>query len=585
MKRTGPIHLTDAYKQATDDQDKVLPPEQTVARVKRKLAALRMDILERTVRIDNGRLDIPVYISTCGHDARAVIGTTKQMGKGATPIQAEASAVMELVERFSFFSFYKNRAHTRLATRAQIGNQAIAFEQIAASVHDDCADREVSRQFFESLPLHWTGAWNLTRQREVLVPIDWFYAINAFNGPSAGNCVEEALSQGICEIVERHVSSLISRQRLSTPRIDPDTATDRLVQEMLAKYSAAGILVFITDFTQQLGIPSVGALAYDPATFPARSEIVWTAGTTPSPEKALSRALSEVAQLAGDFNSSANYVASGLPKFSRLEEADYVINAPGPIALADLPDISSANIRAEVEGCIQALSERGFDVLVVDTMHPGLGVPAFYTIVPGAHFRERAVETSVAMFAAKITLANVDPDEAIKRLTAMDRMLPGKYFIQFYLGNGHLSRHDHAAALAHLTRALELSPTEQDAPSIYAYMGVCYKEMADYASALAVLAKGNAIDSERTDIHNLMGFCHFMRKEHEAAIQCFEKVIALDPGSAIDYANIASNYRDMGRSEAAVRYYRLALDLDPGIEFARDNLARLTGDAPGDGGP
>jgi ribosomal protein S12 methylthiotransferase accessory factor YcaO len=38
--------------------------------------------------------------------------------------------------------------------------------------------------------------------------------INEFNGPSAGNCVEEALSQGICELVERHVSSLISTNNL-----------------------------------------------------------------------------------------------------------------------------------------------------------------------------------------------------------------------------------------------------------------------------------------------------------------------------------------------------------------------------------
>jgi hypothetical protein len=33
----------------------------------------------------------------------------------------------------------------------------------------------------------------------------------------------------------------------------------------------------------------------------------------------------------------------------------------------------------------------------------------------------------------------------------------------------------------------------------------------------------------------------------------------------------------MGKKDAAVRYYRLALELDPSIDFARDNLARLTG--------
>ena len=577
MKRTGPIRLKDAIKQVTDDQDKICPPEETVAAVKQRMQSMELNILEKTVRIDNGRLDIPVFFSTCGHDARKVIGTRKQMGKGATPAQAEASAVMELAERFSFFSFYKNQNHTRLGTYDQFRDEAIAFDQIAKSVHDESDDLEVARQIFESLPMRWTGAWNLTREKEVLVPINWFYAINAFNGPSAGNCTEEALSQGICEIVERHVSSLICRQHLAAPRIDPESATDRLVKKMLDKYARAGIQLVISDFSQDMGIPSVGVLAWDPSTFPAKSEIVWTAGTTPSPEKALSRALTEVAQLAGDFNSGSNYEASGLPKFTNLEEAGYVIQAPGPIPLKDLPDISAANIRVEVDACIQALSQRDYEVLVIDTRHPQLDVPAFYTIVPGAHFRERAVGTSVAMFAAKITMESFKTDEAIQRITAMEQLLPGKYFIQFYLGNCHLERGDAHQALTHFTRALDQNPAQQDIPSIYSYMGVCYKDMGDYDNALAVLSKGEALDRERTDIYNLMGFCHFMRKEHQAAIACFEKVIELDPSSAIDYANIASNYRDMGKSDEAVHFYRLALDLDPSIEFARDNLERLTG--------
>ncbi|BBO80134.1 hypothetical protein DSCO28_07000 [Desulfosarcina ovata subsp. sediminis] len=580
MKRTGPITLTDAIKEATDDQDKIWLPEKTVAMVKARMQQLDLNILESTSRIDNGRLDIPVFFSTCGHDAREIIGTRKQMGKGATPSQAEASAVMELAERFSFFSFYKNESHTRLGTVEQFGDDAIGFDQIAKSVHDESADLDAAETIFKSLPLRWTGAWSLTREREVLIPLDWFYAINAFNGPSAGNCIPEALSQGICEIVERHVSSVISRQRLATPRIDPATATDRCVREMLDKYTKAGIQLHITDFSLEMGIPSVGVLAVDPATFPAKSEIVWTAGTTPSPEKALSRALTEVAQLAGDFNSGSNYVASGLPKFTRLADADYVINAPGPIPLSELPDISHDNIRREVESCIQALAQRDFEVLVVDTTHPQLAIPAFYTIVPGAHFRERATGTSVAMFAAKLTMERFAPDTAIKRLTEMEQGLPGKYFIQFYLGHCHLERNDPTLALEHFSQALDRSPTDQDRPSIYSYMGVCHKEMGQYDQALAVLAQGEALDPERTDIYNLMGFCHFMKKEHQAAIDCFEKVLRLDPGSAIDYANIASNYREMARKDEAVRYYRMALELDPGIEFARDNLERLTGHRP-----
>ena len=52
----------------------------------------------------------------------------------------------------------------------------------------------------------------------------------------------------------------------------------------------------------------------------------------------------------------------------------------------------------------------------------------------------------------------------------------------------------------------------------------------------------------------------------------------MDPGSAIDYANIASNYRDMGNRDEAVRYYKFALELDPTIDFARENLIKLGGE-------
>jgi ribosomal protein S12 methylthiotransferase accessory factor len=54
--------------------------------------------------------------------------------------------------------------------------------------------------------------------------------------------------------------------------------------------------------------------------------------------------------------------------------------------------------------------------------------------------------------------------------------------------------------------------------------------------------------------------------------------LELDPGSAIDYANIGSNLREMGHKKEAIRLYRIALEMDPTIEFARESLARLEGE-------
>ena len=282
-----------------------------------------------------------------------------------------------------------------------------------------------------------------------------------------------------------------------------------------------------------------------------------------------------MAQLAGDFNSNANYVASGLPKFSTLDEADFVMNSGNTVPISALPDLSHNNIRVEVENCVSALENIGMDVLVINTTHEKLGIPAFYTIIPGAHFRERAAGTSVAMFSAKIISENAAPRDAFETLGEMDQQIPGKYYIKFYQGLSLLSLNQPDRAFQELESALSMDPKEEDIPSIYSYMGVCLKEMERFQDAIKVLEKGANIDTERTDIHNLMGFCYFKLKEHRKAIQSFREVLRLDPGSAIDYANIASNYRDMGETEQAIAHYRLALELDPTIEFAKDNLQKL----------
>ena len=54
-------------------------------------------------------------------------------------------------------------------------------------------------------------------------------------------------------------------------------------------------------------------------------------------------------------------------------------------------------------------------------------------------------------------------------------------------------------------------------------------------------------------------------------------MIALDPASAIDYANIGANYRQMGEKEKAIRYYQMALTLDDSIQFAKDGIEELKG--------
>lgn len=569
------IELKDAHKGYTYDQDKIMSPQETVDNFKKKTAGLNLDILSRTRRIDNGRLDIPVFFSECGADARQVTGTKKQMGKGGTPEQSEASAVMELAERFSFFSFVKNEKNFIYATAKELGEDAFPYDQIIQSVHDNRADAQNVKPIFDNLRLKWTKGFNLTQKKEVMIPFDWFYMINEFNGPCAGNCTEEALSQGICELVERHTSSLVSHDRLNVPGIDLDSFTDPLVIEMLKKYKNEGIKVYASDFSLDTGIPTVGILAWDPNSFPDMSEIVWTAGTSPDPQKAMSRALTETAQLAGDFNSGSNYVASGLPKFTDIKDAEFITHPDRMVRINELPDLSDNNIRTEVENLLAAMGNSGFDVLVINTRHAGLDIPVFYTIVPGAHFRERAVAASVGMFSARFITENLDPVQALSRLEALENALPGQYYTSFYKGLMLSAVHDYEKALLEFETALERDPVELNTADIYSHMGACLKDLEQYDRSIQACKKGLKIDEQRPDLYNTMGFCQFMLKQYETAITCFENALEIDPSLAINYANIGSGYRELGDSKLAIRFYEMALEIDPAITFAKDNIEKL----------
>ncbi|MFZ5450798.1 MAG: YcaO-like family protein [Thermodesulfobacteriota bacterium] len=569
------LRLTDAFKHYTYDQDKVRTPEETVARVRERLGRLHLEILKEAMRIDSGRLDIPVYISLLGVDARRVVPTQKQMGKGATPVQAEASALMELVERFSFFS-YVEEGPLHYARPREFPGPVLDFTYLARSLFDSSPETAAAEEIYQDWPLFFAPATNLTTGRGVNIPFHWFYLIEEYNGPAAGNCLEEAILQGLCEVVERHVGSVISHDRLATPAIDPESAQDPAARELLAKFKKNGIKVYLRDFSLNTGIPTIAALAYDPSTFPEESEIVFAAGTTTSPEKSLIRALTEVAQLAGDFHRRTSYTPT-LPKYATLEEAAYLM-APGPFKpLSSLPNLAHPNLKEEIKGCLAALKRLDLEVLVVDVTHPKIDIPAVYVLIPGTHFLERTRNTNVIFHLAKLASLYAHPPEALKALEKLIKTFPERFEVNFFLGLTLENLGLPAAALEPLQKSLKLKPPAHEVPSIHVHLGACYKDLGDFPQAVAALKTALKLDPTLHEAHHLLGFCYFKMEEYQQAVACFEKAIELDHGSAIDYANLGVNLSRLGHGQEAAFVLRQALDLDPTLDFARQALLELGG--------
>lgn len=572
------ITLQTCSKTYTYDQDKACSPEETVDRFHKKLKAADLDILKEIKRIDNGRLDIPVYFSVCGEDAQKTIGNKKQMGKGSTPEQSRASACMELGERFSFFAFVQDQANFVVGDYASMeaaGYPVLDISILLQSVHDETTTSDMLFQLLQDIPMQWTWSTRLSDGAPVLVPFSWFYAINEFNGPSAGNTYEEAVLQGISEIIERHVCALVTRQALVTPAIEPASVSDPVARELLDKFTTNGIELFLNDFSLDTGIPTVGVLAWDPSTFPQKSEIVYTAGTTPDPTKALIRALTEIAQLAGDFDSGSNYVASGLPKPLSLAEVPYIVEPEQTIPLQTLPNLGDNDMYVEIQNSLAALKKNNMDVYIIDTMHPQLQIPTIYTIIPGAHFRERAAGGNAALFSAKLAADLLDGGQLDNKLEHMQQLQPEAYFLEFYRGRNLYEQGQVEEALACFEAALARNPNSEDLPYLYSYKGCCLRDLERYAEAVPTLEKGLACDETRPDIHNILGVCYFKTKEYERAVHHFTRAVELNPVSAIDYANLALNQEKLGFIEEATKNYQIALAQDPSIEFAAERLAGL----------
>ena len=216
---------------------------------------------------------------------------------------------------------------------------------------------------------------------------------------------------------------------------------------------------------------------------------------------------------------------------------------------------------------------------MIDTTHPRLQIPALYTVVPGAHFRERSMIQSAGLFAAKL-LVECDHDPVVleERLAGMQALLPDAYYLEFYRGRNVFTMGEADQAIAHFDRALKLNPEKEDLPYIYSYMGSCLKELGRYDEAIRVLEQGRMEDDERPDLHNLLGVCYYKKGAYQTAITHFERAVHLNPSSGMDYANLGINYSQLGRNEEAKQFFTLALTLDPSIQFARDYLEKISAD-------
>ena len=462
------IKIHSCPKGYVTDLDKTCSPEETVARAREALAGQGERILAQTRRIDTGRLGIPVFMSICGEAAREIMPTRKQMGKGASPAQAEASALMELVERFSFFSFWNAPGNFRTMTwtRAEeaFGENLLPIDHVIRSVSDGVTT-EQARRILDLVPWNFAPVTDIGAGREFMAPLDWFKKLNEFNGSSAGNTLEESMLQGGCELVERHVCAVVDRSRQETPTHRSSLLHGRRYSSNCTRSSPATASRSGSRISAlALPVPTVAALVMDPSHLPGKKRdrvhrrhgfISRKGGhSRPDGNRPARRRLRVVQQLRG------------------LGPAQ--IHAPGPVPLADdqgpvvsihdLPSNQDADITTELRQFLRA--PRGTGLHASSPWTPrcrSLGIPANYNFIPGFLFRERTPMASLGLFVGRILAEDMDPDHAdAKALDVLGEIRPDAHYLPFFRGLVALRRGDIDSAAAWFARAEPLQPEADD---------------------------------------------------------------------------------------------------------------------------
>ncbi|MFH1913077.1 MAG: YcaO-like family protein [Pseudomonadota bacterium] len=571
------MRLADCPKAYTSDQDKACTPVETVRRVTARLAETCQGVLDRTEQVDTGRLGIPVFVGVCGPEARRVMPTRKQMGKGASPDQAEASALMELVERYSYFHFWADEANFTRLTWAEAEEkwpgQVMDISLVVASVNENIS-AAAARRLMDLNRWRFHPALDVVSGEYRYVPLDWFKKLNEFNGSSAGNTYEESIFQGGCELVERHVCALIDRARPTLPTIDPKSSDDPVLTHLVECFEKNGVTLILKDFSMAYPVPTVGAVAWDTRTFPALSEIVFTAGTAASPAKAAIRAITEVAQLAGDFETSRVYEASGLPKFTRIEQAQWLAQGP-VVGLDTLPGVEDENIFNELMALARGLAKRKTPLFSVSTTHPAIQVTTNYSFVPGFDFRERTPNRSIGLFVGRILAEEADFDDAFEGLAVVEDIYPDAYFIPFFKALLALRMDDPGFAAEQFALAGPLQPADEERALCAFYEAYALSRQERWDEALAPLDRALALDDECREYFNLRGVTHFKGGRYEVAARDFEAALTIDSGSPHDLANLGLCHKFMGNTQEALDYLGAALKMEPGLEYARSHYDEL----------
>lgn len=415
---------------ATHRQDggyRVCTPAQTYARLEHHISPL-LGAVARLETLGNDQDGI-TYSFVAGHNFGMTQDNMELLkgnmrgqsgGKGRTEIQAKVSGVCEALERFS--GVWSPGIPEIRSSWQDLERRALhPHDQLQFSEHQYATRTEwntdprnrlqrVPNPFDETREVGFTPAWSLTKQEEVLIPAglvwfghpdlqDHFYAVTDSNGGAAGNTLDEAVLQGLCEIYERDAVALWWFNRVARPAVDLDSFQDDYIARMREFYATMDRDIWVLDLSNDLAVPTFAAVS---RRHHEVEDIMVAFGAHPDPDIALFRALTELNQFLpfiADRDEDGNTIygvddAATLAWCTTTTLAKDPWVAPDPEAppvtrdqlLRPLPE----TLGDLVQYCVDDLERAGIETVVVNQTRPDIELSVAKVFAPGMrHFWKR----------------------------------------------------------------------------------------------------------------------------------------------------------------------------------------------------
>jgi ribosomal protein S12 methylthiotransferase accessory factor len=339
-------------------------------------------------------IGMPV-VTACRPNARSL---AIAQGKGLDVAAATASALLESVESF-------HAEHCLLPVKLASYRELRAGHPVVAV---DGLPRTSASTFHPDRPTLWIEGIDLVGGGPLWVPFEMVHTnfslplptgsgsfMMTSNGLASGNHLLEAISHGICEVVERDANALWSLRGgagQTGNRIDPATIDDPDCRIMLAKLDAAGIRYGLWDTTSDIGLPCFLCIIADqrPNYF-RQMYSTHGSGCHPVREIALMRALTEAAQtrltcIAGARDDGSRDFFERARNPDRVARTRAQLELPGgPLkSFAEVPTRWNDTFDEDVAWQLERLEAVGIhQAAVVDLSKPEFGIPVVRVIVPG----------------------------------------------------------------------------------------------------------------------------------------------------------------------------------------------------------